>query len=234
MSLLNKAGRMAPWLEQAWLVRYFERDLAEEESTWFESYLLDKADLLDLLEADVNLRDGCSLPTVQCGLVPASADANLSGEALAGSRRRRFAARPSLFRGFAMAASITLAFGVGFLLRRGPQTAHTDDAVTVNPMRVVVDVSRGGTQENAIDNAASTSDFVLVDAIVPVDATRVLLRAANVPDREVAVSKDGVATLLVRRSELKKLGPLKLLITAGAREYERPLSLDVTKPGDHL
>ena len=48
---------MAPWLEQAWLMRYLDRQLGADEQAWFEGYLLDKPELLDQVEADTALRD---------------------------------------------------------------------------------------------------------------------------------------------------------------------------------
>ncbi|HSC12124.1 MAG TPA: hypothetical protein VLC97_14210, partial [Rhodanobacteraceae bacterium] len=49
--------RMTAWLEQAWMVRYLDRQLASEEANWFEAYALDKPDLLAMIEADTRLRD---------------------------------------------------------------------------------------------------------------------------------------------------------------------------------
>lgn len=43
---------MAPWLEQAWMERYLNRELTEDESDWFEAYLLDRPSLLPHLMSD--------------------------------------------------------------------------------------------------------------------------------------------------------------------------------------
>ena len=38
--------RMAAELERRWLDRYLNRELSSDDRDWFESYLLDKPDLL--------------------------------------------------------------------------------------------------------------------------------------------------------------------------------------------
>lgn len=49
--------RMSAWLEQAWLIRYLDRQLAGEEARWFEAYATDRPELLATIEADTRLRD---------------------------------------------------------------------------------------------------------------------------------------------------------------------------------
>jgi len=49
--------RMNAWLEQAWLTRYLDRQLASDEVTWFEAYALDKPELLAMIDADTHFRD---------------------------------------------------------------------------------------------------------------------------------------------------------------------------------
>jgi hypothetical protein len=49
-------GPMPEWLEDAWLGRYLDRLLTEEETHWFEQYVLDKHRLLSLIDADTRLR----------------------------------------------------------------------------------------------------------------------------------------------------------------------------------
>ena len=49
--------RMSAWLEQAWLIRYLDRQLAGEEAQWFESYAMERRELLATIEADTRLRD---------------------------------------------------------------------------------------------------------------------------------------------------------------------------------
>lgn len=49
--------RMSAWLEQAWLIRYLDRQLAGEEAQWFEAYAMERRELLATIEADTRLRD---------------------------------------------------------------------------------------------------------------------------------------------------------------------------------
>jgi hypothetical protein len=48
---------MTAWLEQAWMVQYLDRQLAGEEAQWFETYAMDRPELLTTIEADTRLRD---------------------------------------------------------------------------------------------------------------------------------------------------------------------------------
>jgi anti-sigma factor RsiW len=49
--------RIVAWMETAWLVRYLDRELSDDEAVAFEAYVLDKPELLAQIEADTNLRD---------------------------------------------------------------------------------------------------------------------------------------------------------------------------------
>jgi hypothetical protein len=57
MTPITSLTRMTAWLEQAWLARYLDRQLASEETTWFEAYVLDKPELLAMIDADTRFRD---------------------------------------------------------------------------------------------------------------------------------------------------------------------------------
>ena len=53
--------RISAELELRWLSRYLNRELGGPDRDWFESYLLDKPDLLVFVEADLALREGLRL-----------------------------------------------------------------------------------------------------------------------------------------------------------------------------
>jgi len=220
----NPPLTMAPWLEQAWMDRYLGRQLATAENEWFEAYLLDKPQLLDRWSTELALRDGMDLldrqradaSAVSAELAPAQTSPLAHGRALA-TRRRQWHVP-------ALAASIAIAFGVGFL-SSGIVRTDRSGSLIADPTRIVLDASRGDTPGSSVENAASTSEFVLVDALVPADASYVAVRGPGMPERRLAVSKDGVATLLLRRSEIDRIGPLTLLIKAGGRDFEKPLPL---------
>jgi hypothetical protein len=57
MTPTTSPARMNAWLEQAWLTRYLDRQLASDEATWFEAYALDKPELLAMIDADTRFRD---------------------------------------------------------------------------------------------------------------------------------------------------------------------------------
>jgi len=63
---------------------------------------------------------------------------------------------------------------------------------------------------------------------VPADATYVAVRGPGLKERQLSVSKDGVATLLLRRSDIGRIGPLTLVIRSQGREVEKPLQLEHT------
>lgn len=230
MSSMNPTARMTPWLEQAWMERYLERQLADDELEWFEAYLLDKPHLLDRWSTDLALRDGVDLLNRQGKSAEASAG---SSESPASStpaspspapHLRTLAPRRRQWHAPALAASIAIAFGSGFLLN-GAFRPGGGDALIVDPTRVVIDASRGSESHENVENAGSNSEFVLIDALVPPDATSVVVRGPGMPERQLTVSKDGVATLLLRRSDIERVGPLTLVIKAGGREFDRPLHL---------
>ena len=229
MSTLNPLQPMAPWLEEAWIGRYLGRELADEERAWFETYLLDKPHLLDRWATELDLRDGIDLAERQAGAARA-APAGVATPPTPITRGHARPARRRLWRAPALAASVAIAFGTGFLAN-GLFRAERTDTVIADPTRIVVDVSRGGASAANVDNAASASEYVLIDALVPADASYVAVRGPGLPDRVLSVSNDGVATLLLRRSELGRIGPLTLVIKAGGHEFERPLPLTTALTG---
>lgn len=224
MSALNPLQPMAPWLEQAWMERYVGRELADDERAWFETYLLDKPHLLDRWATDLDLRDGIELAERQAGAARAAPVGVVATLPTPMTRSHTQPARRRLWRAPALAASVVAAFGTGFLAN-GLFRAERSDGVIADPTRIVVDVSRGSAPAASVDNATSASEYVLIDALVPADASYVAVRGPGMPERVLSVSKDGVATLLLRRSELGRIGPLTLVIKAGGREFEQPLPL---------
>jgi hypothetical protein len=210
--------RMPEWLEDAWLERYLERRLDDGERAWFEAYALDKLRLLDRIETDLDLRDGLVLAERQptpAALLPARTAA---GNARPHAARRRTWHVPAL------AAAMVAAFGAGFVIDSA-RMGDGSPALIADPTRVVFDTARGGDEGPSIDNPTGASDYVLLDALVPAAADYVAVRAPGLPERRLAVSRDGVATLLLRRSEIDRIGALTLVVRAGGREFEKPLQL---------
>jgi hypothetical protein len=247
MDMIDPTRPMASWLEQAWLDRYLERRLDDAERAAFEAYLLDKPHLLDRIAADLDLRDGLALAEAREAPrrsdVAATASRHAAVAVAHGARRRSW-------RVPAVAASLAVAFGAGFLIHAS-RTPYPDDGVVADPTRIVVDATRGGEAgqrvDNAsgasrfvvdttrggevvqrVDNASSASRFVLVDALVPADAEYVAVRGPGLAERRLSVSKDGVASLLLRRDEIERVGALTLVVRSAGHEFERPLHLPST------
>jgi hypothetical protein len=88
---------MTAWLEQAWLARYLDRQLAGDETTWFEAYVLDKPELLAMIDADTRFRDALAADTTMRHMERSVADESRQGgatardEAAAGEARSRTA-----------------------------------------------------------------------------------------------------------------------------------------------
>lgn len=224
MSSLNPLQPMAPWLEQAWMERYVDRALAADENAWFETYLLDKPHLLDRWSTELALRDGVNLVDRQAGTVVAAPSAPATSSPAPLAHARALAPRRRQWHLSALAASVAMAFGAGVVVN-GLFRADRSDSLIADPTRIVIDASRGAPPAPNIENAASSSPFILIDALVPPDASYVAVRGPGMPEHALSVSKDGVATLLLRRSDVGRVGPLTLVIRAGGREFERPLPL---------
>jgi hypothetical protein len=66
MTPTTSLTRMSAWLEQAWLSRYLDRQLESDEAIWFEAYVLDKPELLAMIDADTRFRDALAAdPTMR-------------------------------------------------------------------------------------------------------------------------------------------------------------------------
>ena len=158
--------RMAAWLESAWLARYLERELSSDEAAWFEGYLLDKEDLLAMVEADTHLRDALaagpatwrsstrSVPQGGALGAPRARGAPGGGQPAAILRSSRAAgtdgatstpsrSRPRQpLRAFALAASLLVGVGLGWFSTHA--TAPGAPALIPSPTRMVFDTMRGG------------------------------------------------------------------------------------------
>lgn len=203
---LDHGERLAAWLEDAWIERYLERQLATGEEAWFEAYVMDKADLLDRLDVDSDLRDG---------LVPVSRDSSEDAEVDSGSLPtekptssgpiplplRSTVRRIRLTQALALAASLVVGLGVGVLARRPAVDAP---ALVASPTRIVYDIVRDEQSPARIEHADSDSPYVLMEVAVPPGAERIRLKTENAPEQELTPSPDGFVSFLVKRKALKK------------------------------
>lgn len=149
---------MSAWLEQAWLARYLDRRLTEEETAAFEAYLLDRPHLLDAVEADNALREAAA------GLADLRDD--VPGQpGAAGGELHRTSSRAPAWGGMAMAASLAAAVAIGWML---PRDAHDPAVSALAPPRVLYDTTRGvaDTPVELVPHAGQAPVFI-ADIAVP-------------------------------------------------------------------
>jgi hypothetical protein len=221
--------RMKAWLEQAWLGRYLERSLSAEETTWFESYVLDKPELLAMLETDTGLRDALAADPSLLGVrESAAAYASKAGGTaqaqptgteddstpiLLEQRRLARSQRRTAPAWLAIAASLLVGIGVGGVAVRTIAPPAAAPNVIANPTRIIVDTMRGAASAPRVEHADSGSAYVLVDAAVPPGAEHIVLKMDGEPDQVLTPVADGFVTFSVKREALAK--------SAGARiEYQ--------------
>lgn len=205
---------LAPWLEQAWLARYLERQLGAEEIVWFEAYLLDRPGLIEQLELDSALRAVLSADAeaansfrAELDRVPsADPDAVASplfkvargGNEAARSMRR---SRPRSYARWASAASFVFGLGLGALALQ-PWLANTDPTDSTGfaaaPSRLVFDALRGSYAEPRVDAGDPTSELMIVDVAMPLGFSIVKARAelaeGALPLPLAPISSEGFAT----------------------------------------
>jgi len=179
---------MAPWLEQAWLQRYLDRELTPAETEWFEVYVLDKPALLDRIDRDSDLRDALAAGS-QGNVAPIARPA----------RPRWREVHP-----FAQAAAVVASLGIGWWAATalGPEAGGTSGPVMVDPTRVVFDTQRDGNAEPLVFNAGSSSGYVMVEVGVPPDAADLELHLGTQPPRALARTSEGFSTFLLPRSAI--------------------------------
>jgi hypothetical protein len=225
---MKDGSRMSPWLEQAWLQRYLARELAADETEWFEVYLLDKPHLVQAIEADTDLRvalnDAAGIFGEEAALpldTPAAdARARPPGEPVL----RASHARPRRRIGFALAASLVAGATLGWMLAT---TAPPPGAMyAAGPTRLVYDTWRGAAAAPQVHPGSRETPYVLVEVGLPPDATDVRLRAAS-GETPLTVSSEGFASFLWRRDAKSADSPIIEFTSAGQRQ-KFELSLDPT------
>jgi hypothetical protein len=234
---------MKAWLEQAWLSRYMDRDLSSEETTWFESYALDKPELLAMIETDTHLRDAVAanapartvqeapggygaadsdLDAAQGGRnaspdVEATAPASLPRLPVTRLRTRRGAAvRPWI----GVAASLLAGLGVGAFAMRALVPHGAPIALVADPTRIVYDTMRGEVAPPRIEHGDSRSPYVLIEVAVPPGAEHIVLKLGDL-EEPLTPSSEGFVIFLAERKKLA-------VKTLASISYTRRGSSDVT------
>lgn len=168
--------RMAAWLESAWLARYLERQLDGEELAWFEAYLLDKPELLGMVEADNALRDGLTVTQGGHSSIPAA-------------RRKVRGAE------LGMAAALFAGIGVGWFADHASVEGFPE--VIPNPPRIVLDTERGQSVAPQIENAGTKAAYRLIEVSVPLGSSDARIRLSNGKQYPVRISPDSFVSFLV-------------------------------------
>ena len=203
---------MSGWLEQAWLARYLDRQLQSNEVAWFEAYVLDKPELLAMIDADTHLRDAVSstlapvhADTAQgysAGGASSATDAAANPESLSGNKRvRPFPHRTPLRSWLAVAAALALGLGIGGIGVRSLAPDRSDDVVG-SPTRIVYDTLRGEVASPHIENGDSQSSDVLVEVAVPPGAADIFLQLPERNELALVPSPDSYVSFILSRKYL--------------------------------
>lgn len=219
MTPIPAKPRMAAWLESAWLARYLDCQLDGEGLAWFEAYLLDKPELLDVVEADTALRDALAMRTM-AGRPPS---AGKREDATAPARGARHL--PSWLR---LAAAAVFGIGIGMFVTYAWLPGGRSWLVA-NPGRIVFDTMRGVVPERRHEEPGDpASPIVLLEVAIP-PGGEVLTAEVEVDGRRVAlpaprVSSEGFATFAVP-SAWRNKGRIVVSV-GGAADGAAPAKLD--------
>jgi hypothetical protein len=224
---------MAAWLEQAWMQRYLERELSSEETAWFESYVLDKADLLAMIDADTGLRDALALgppvpaaddtndENVEKGLPSIGGQQAHANSDLVSTRRPR----RNLVR-MAMAATLVFGLGAGWVGTRIVHFAQPEPDFIANPMRIIYDTMRGGeVPSSRVEHKDSTSPYVLVEVAVPPGAQDISVKIGDAPGQVLTPSPDGFVSFLIQRELIGRSATAQLRFKANGALSSRVLTI---------
>jgi hypothetical protein len=229
--------RLSAWLEQVWLLRYLDRQLDGDETKWFEAYILDKPDMLALIEADLDLRDALAAEAARpAGPAATDASARISIDAVAANDVQptavgAIASRPVSSPGHAgrspawlgLAAAVLVGLGAGWLASgaRAPAGAPT---LVPSPTRIIYDTMRGEAAPPRVEHADSRSPYVLVEVAVPPGAENIVLKMAQTPEQGLTPSPDGFVSFFVRRETLAKSRDARIEYRILGKETRVPIA----------
>jgi hypothetical protein len=219
---------MPAWLDSAWLARYLERELSVEETAWFEGYVLDKPELLAMIEADTHLRDALAIAPAAsnaASIEPASTAAESMDETGTWPRSsERQRARGGLPRWMALAASAVLGLGIGWLSERALTVDREGPAILANPTHVVFDTLRGGPDAPQVEQSNGNSPYVLIDVAMPTGAQAITLNDGS-HTTALSATADGFVSFLVARKVLRIHPSLSLRYVVADKAQSRTISL---------
>ena len=218
--------RMTAWLEQAWMVRYLDRQLASEEADWFEAYALDKPELLAMIEADTRLRDAlasdASIRHMERSVDRGGRQGGATGDTPSGVREPTplayardnaevraqekvlFAASGRAPAWLVMAATLVLGLGLGFVGTRSLAPDNAAPELIGSPTRIVYDTMRGEPTPPRVEHADSNSPYVFIEVAVPPGAENITLKMGDAPEQKLTITPDGFVNFLLERKLVSK------------------------------
>jgi hypothetical protein len=223
----STSPRMPAWLEQAWLGRYLDRQLTGDEIAWFEAYVLDKWELLDMIEADTQLRDALTADsTAGRSTLSAATETHPQIRAISANDTTALAA-PSGLRlrrarhpWMAIAAASVLGLGIGGIGVRS-LTSNRDTSVIASPTRIIYDTMRGEPTPPRVEHADSTAPYLLVEVAVPPGAQSIVLHVDALPDQTLSTSPDGFVSFLIARGPASDFAAQITYSTDGKQKTQR-------------
>ena len=249
--------RMTAWLEQAWMVRYLDHQLASEEADWFEAYALDKPELLAMIEADTRLRDAlasdASIRHMERSVDRGGRQGGATGDTPSGvseptplayardkaevraQAKVRFAAKGRAPAWLAIAATLVLGLGLGFVGTRSLAPDSAPPEVIGSPTRIVYDTMRGEPTPPRVEHADSKSPYVFIEVAVPPGAGQITLQLADGTPRILPPSAEGFVSFLVDRTTFGAAPEARLGYVLGGRNTTLNLKFPAhkTEPERH-
>ena len=209
--------RMADWLEQAWLARYLDRQLSDTEIEWFETYALDRPELIAAIDADSDLRDGIAAARTQDARErsPESPAAALSERP---SARRRH--RPE-WMPLALAASVCL--GIGWML--GQSADDQSVGLITSPTRIFYDTTRSEVAEPVVFAGDAATPWTLVEVGLGASDLRAQLWVDGEEADTLPASEEGIASFLFVSQVGSKARDLRVRIVTQDEAIVRELRI---------
>ena len=216
MTIEAASMRMAAWLERAWLERYLDRHLSAEEEASFEAYILDKPDLLVEVESDLNLRDAVAATNGVPGFGIREDRNGAFGQSIATKRRGLIGPLTAL------AATLVLGAGIGrYSLNTRPEGA----SVVASPARISFYKTRGDELESRVEQENDASTLMILDFVVDAGASSVTFAIDGATPVPLKIGKDGYASALIPRDELRLAERVHLEYTVAG--VKKPLAFAV-------
>lgn len=160
---------MPAWLEQAWLERFLDRELAPSEQAWFEAYVLDKPELLERIEADSAVRALVHADAKAFAGVAESHDNPSAATPIELPRGGRSLRRPPRAY-WPLAACFVLGLGFGGLVLQSLPGAGPGAGLSA-PSRLVYDSLRGSYGGPRVHPGDPAAALLIVDVALPIGST---------------------------------------------------------------